>query len=303
MASGTAIRATKRTSSIVPPELKDVVGLEWVDADITDFFALEDAFEGVSRVYHCAALISYRTADRKMLSKVNVEGTANVVALALERQVRLLHVSSIAAVGRAKGDAETNEDDLWEYSVDHSGYAITKYEAEMEVWRGIAEGLDAVIVNPALIIGATAGATGSGAIFSLLNGGLRFYTDGAVGLIDVEDTAKAMILLMGDPSIRGERFLLSNVNMPHKQLLEKCSVYLDKRAPYIRATPFMLSVAWRVVKVLSVFTGKTPLLTRESARAARRKMRFSNKKVVNATGITFKPIDDTLREICTNLIK
>ncbi|WP_257670138.1 NAD-dependent epimerase/dehydratase family protein [Parapedobacter tibetensis] len=300
--SGIDVRATKRISSTVPASLSGLARLQWVNADINDFFALEDAFQGVTKVYHCAAMISYQKADRKRMTKVNVDGTANVVTLATERQVRLLHVSSIAAVGRGKDGRETTEDDLWEFSKDQSGYAIVKYEAEMEVWRGIAEGLDAVIVNPALIIGPTAGTEGSGSVFSLLHRGLKFYTGGSVGLIDVEDVAKAMVALMADTSISGARYLLSNVNMTHKELLEKCSVYLNRPAPHIQATPFMLGVAWRAAKLMAAFTGKTPLLTKESAKASNRKMRFSNKKIVDAIGITFKPIDNTLREICAALI-
>jgi len=284
--------------------MEGLPGLQWINADITDFFALEDAFAGVTKVYHCAAAISFDGADRKRLMTVNVEGTANMVTLSLEHKARLLHVSSIAAMGRAKNGTETTEKDLWEYQAGRSSYAIAKYEAEMEVWRGIAEGLDAVIVNPSLIIGPAARTEGngtSGAIFALLRNGLHFYTDGAVGLIDVEDAAKAMVLLMEDAAITGHRFLLSNVNMSHKELLERCSMLLDRPAPKYRAAPWMLSIAWRGAKLWSWATGRRPLLTRETARAASRQARFSNKKLVDATGITFKPITDTLREICTKL--
>src|SRR5690606_16544851 len=176
--------------------------------DINDFFALGDAFIGVSKVYHCAGMISYHAADRQRLMKVNVAGTANVVNLALQHRVRLLHVSSIAAIGHAKHNNEASEDDLWEYTPGQLGYAIAKYEGEMEVWRGVAEGLDAVIVNPALIIGPSArseGSDSSGTIFTMLHKGLNFYTDGSIGLIDVEDTAHAMVLLMGNPAITGQR--------------------------------------------------------------------------------------------------
>src|SRR5690606_3895149 len=134
--------------------------LQWVDADINDFFALSDSFIGIAKVYHCAGMISYHPADRQRLMTVNVAGTANVVTLALQHQVRLLHVSSIAAIGRAKHGDEATEEDLWEYTPGQLGYSIAKYEGEMEVWRGIAEGLDAVIVNPALIIGPSARSEG-----------------------------------------------------------------------------------------------------------------------------------------------
>lgn len=303
--AGYQVRATKRETSILPRLLEGLSGLEWITADVNDFFALADAFEGVTQVYHCAAVISYHAADRKRMMTVNVEGTAHVVTLSLERKARLLHVSSIAAVGRGKNGSETTEADLWEYSRDQSGYAVAKYEAEMEVWRGIAEGLDAVIVNPALIIGPTAGMEGngsSGSIFAQLHGGLNFYTAGSVGLIDVEDVAKAMVLLMENKAIHGQRFLLSNENMSHRELLARCSAYLGRPAPKFKATGFMLGVAWRAAKVAALFNGKPPLLTRETAHAANLQLQFSNKKIIDATGITFKPIDDTLREICSRLL-
>ena len=275
-----------------------------MDADITDFFALSDAFPDISEVYHCAGMISYDTADRQLLKKVNVTGTANVVTLALQHQARLLHVSSIAAIGQPKHHREATEEDLWEYTSDQPGYAVSKYEAEMEVWQGIAEGLDAVIVNPALIIGPKARPEGngsSGSIFATIRKGLAFYPCGSVGLIDVDDVAKAMTILMDDRSISGQRFLLSNVNMTHRELLNRCSSYLDIPAPKYKAKPWMLSIAWRAAAIQGFLTGKRPLLTRETAKSAHQTLRFSNRKFVAETGMAFKPIDDTLREICTAL--
>jgi len=302
--SGVDVRATKRESSAVPPVLQNQPRLRWVDADITDFFALEEAFEGVTQVYHCAAFISFHAADRDRLLKVNVEGTAHVVTLALEYRARLVHVSSVAAVGSPKSGLEITEKDLWEYSPDKSAYAISKYESEQEVWRGIAEGLEAVIVNPSVIIGATARSGGngtSGTLFASLQKGLNFYTTGSVGLIDVEDAAEAMIRLMEDRAIRGERFLLSSANLSNRELLDRCSAYLGRPAPRYRATPFMLGIAWRAARLISWFTGKRPALTKDVAKAASRNRRFSNAKIVAATGMTFRPITDTLREICTAL--
>lgn len=302
--SGADVRATKRHSSTIPAQLDSLPRLQWVNADINNFFALEEAFDGVTEVYHCAALISFHPADRERLRKVNVAGTAHVVTLALERGARLLHVSSVAALGQAKSGVVVTEKDLWEYSSDKSGYSVAKYESEQEVWRGIAEGLDAVIVNPSLIIGAAARTEGNGTtgtLFANLRKGMDFYASGSVGLVDVMDAAKAMRLLMGNKAISGERFLLNNVNMSNEELLVRCSAYLGRPAPRIKVTPFMLGIAWRLAKGYAWFTGKRPSLTREVARSASRKRRFSNEKVRRATGITFRPIDDTLREICTAL--
>src|SRR5690606_15921367 len=123
LASGVAVRATKRDTSVIPPALIGLQEVEWVNADINDFFALSDAFYGVTKVYHCAGMISYHTADRQRLMTVNAAGTANVVNLALQHRVRLLHVSSIAALGQAKHNGEATEDDLWEYTPGQPGYA------------------------------------------------------------------------------------------------------------------------------------------------------------------------------------
>lgn len=299
---GLQVRATKRESSRIPPDLDNKPGLKWVEADVQDFHSLEKAFEGVQQVYHCAAKVSYQPADRAPMHRINVQGTANVVNLCLHQRIRLLHVSSIAALGEAKNGQETTEADLWEYSRDQSAYSVSKYESEMEVWRGIAEGLDAVIVNPSLIVGRSAGSRGSGQVFHLLYKGLRFYPGGSVGLVDVEDVARAMILLMEHPSVSGARFIVNNVNMAHVEMLSLSSKYLGKRAPSIRATPLMLEAAWRFARLFARLSGKKATLTKESARVSGRQLRFSNKKLTETIELDFKPIEQTLREICEQVL-
>ncbi|ULT28722.1 NAD-dependent epimerase/dehydratase family protein [Sphingobacterium sp. E70] len=150
---GIDVIATKRAQSIIPTSLLSSSLIQWVDADINDYFELEDALEGVTKVYHCAALVSYQKKDAKSHFKVNVEGTANIVNLCLEKNIRLLHVSSIAALGTNKDNLPVSEKDHWEHSPTTSNYSLSKYQAEMEVWRGITEGLNAVIVNPSVILG------------------------------------------------------------------------------------------------------------------------------------------------------
>lgn len=296
--AGHRVRATKRSSSTIPDMLSGFgSAIEWVDADITDYFALSDACQGVSDLYHCAAMVSYQAANKAAMMRTNVEGTAHIVNIAFAHGIRLVHVSSITALGEPKPGQETTEEDWWEYDRQKSGYSIAKHAAEMEVWRGIAEGLDAVIVNPSLIIGPAAGDKGSGAVFSLVHRGLKFYATGSVGLVDVEDVAQAMILLMSDRSISGERFIVSHVNKTHQALLTEYSRIIDRPPPRIKATPSMLGVAWRGAWAVSLFSGKPPLLTKESVRASCRKLRFSNRKLKAAIDIEFTPLEHTLRAI------
>ncbi|RYG11410.1 MAG: NAD-dependent epimerase/dehydratase family protein, partial [Chitinophagaceae bacterium] len=167
------VRATRRSNSKIPALLQNNSLVSWYMADINDPEDLADAFEGVTKAYHCAATVSFDPRDKAKLLKINIEGTENIVNLCLAKNVRLVHVSSIAALGYAKEGQLISEKHFWDYDPKAHNYAISKYQGEMEVWRGIAEGLDAVIVNPAVIIGKNAGYDGSGAIFKLVKEGLK----------------------------------------------------------------------------------------------------------------------------------
>lgn len=293
---GLAVVATKRASSAIPDMLKSSSLIEWVDADVTDYFALADIFTNVSQVYHCAAKVSYQKEDAQELFLVNVEGTAHIVNLCLEHNVRLVHVSSIAALGSSKNNKPVNELDKWEYNPKMSNYALSKYKSELEVWRGINEGLDAVIVNPSVIMGLGSYKKGSGAIFELVNNGIKIFTGGSVGIVDVEDVAKIMIQLMNS-NIARERFILNAENISNKELLYRIAQLIDKKPPTIKANNLMLSAAWRLSKILSLVTGKKPVITEESVQAASSILAYSNEKITNAINYSFKPLNRTLQEI------
>lgn len=294
------IRALKRSHSVIPDLLKENSLIEWFVADINDSETLAEAFESVTQVYHCAAFISFNPKDKAKLLKINIEGTSNIVNLCLEHNVRLVHVSSIAALGNAKKGELITEKDYWEYDPNVHSYAISKYESEMEVWRGIAEGLDAVIVNPAVIIGKNAGFEGSGAIFKLVKDGLKFYTDGATGIVDVEDVAKCMILLMNS-EISAERYTLSAENLNYRVFFEEIAKGFGLKSPSIEAKPWMLGIAWRVAKLATIFTRKAPALTRDSARSSFNLSYYSNEKIKTAININFKPLTESIREVCVAL--
>jgi dihydroflavonol-4-reductase len=299
---GLKVRALKRESSRIPAGLENHPLIEWCIADINDLASLEDAFEGITQVYHCAALVSFKPADKFNMIRVNIEGTSNVVNLCVQYAARLVHVSSVAALGEPKkGAKEITEDDYWEYNAHVHAYAISKYEAEMEVWRSIAEGLDAVIVNPSVIIGPSAGYDGSGAIFRLIKNGLSYYTRGATGFVDVQDVAKSMIALM-DSSISGERFTISAENIHYQQFFEKIAHGFNVPAPAKEAKPWMMGIAWRGAKLASVFTGKSASLTRDAAKSSLTESIYSNEKIKNTIGIQFKPLDQSIKEVCAALI-
>jgi len=294
---GKSVLATKRESSIIPQSLKTSNLIQWINADVTDYFSLADIFEGVTQVYHCAAKISYQKDSASVMNNINIEGTKNIVNLCLAHKARLMHVSSIAALGINKLGQPVSEKDKWEFDRQLSQYSLSKYKSELEVWRGIVEGLNAVIVNPSLIMGPSAGKEGSGILFDIINKGLSFYTSGSIGIVDVNDVAKAMIILMNRQDIQSERYILNSENITNKALIERISTLLEKKAPTKEASPFMLGIAWRAAAFLSLFNGKKPTLTKETAQAASAKLAYNNEKIIKAIDFSFKPLDQTLQEI------
>ena len=307
---GKRVRAIKRPSSdlgvirkvfdlYTPEPEKEFSQIEWVEGNIMDIFTLEEAMEGVEEVYHCAAIVSFLPGDRKKVMQINTEGTTNMVNAALEKKVRkLCHVSSIAALGRPENQKDLIDEELvWKTSRNNSMYAISKYGAEREVWRGTAEGLDAVIVNPSIILGVAGAGNGSSRIFNTVWEGLKFYPPGKNGFVDVRDVVKAMILLMKS-DIRNERFILSVESIEYKRLFDLIAAAMGKPAPHLKVSPMLSGLAWRVEKLRSMITGVKPLITRETARTAVQQYEYSNEKIKKTLGFEFTPIEETIRHFC-----
>jgi dihydroflavonol-4-reductase len=298
---GDRIRCTKRTQSTIPAILIPLhEQIEWVEADLLDIFALEDALDGVAQVYNCAAWVSLRQSDKKQMIYANVTGTANLVNICQQNHCRLLHVSSIAAIGQAKPGELITEKHHLDQATETDGYAISKLESEMEVWRGVAEGLDAVIVNPSIIIGPNAGTTGSGALFETVRKGLKFFTDGGMGFVDVQDVAKCMIALMNG-KISGERYIISAENISYKDITAEIAADFGIKPPATLAKRWMMELAWRGASLAAAITRKAPAIDKVSAQEATVLKKFDNSKVKNATGIEFKPLSISIKEVCEAL--
>lgn len=297
---GFSVRAIRRSNKLpffIPKEIFDKV--EWVDGDVLDVISLENAMNGVHTIIHSAGIISFIKKERKQMYQVNVEGTANVVNMALEKNVRrFIHISSVAAVGRTAGGAHVNEENKWEESKLNTHYAKSKYKAELEVWRGISEGLNAVILNPSTILGYGDWETSSCAIFKKVYKEFPWYISGINGFVDVEDVARAAVLLMKS-NINEERFIINGDNWPFKKLQDTIADGFGKKHPSRSTTPFLMSLAWRMEKMKSVFTGKRPLLTKESTRVANSKTYFENDKLFNALSeFSFTPLEQTIQKAC-----
>lgn len=271
--------------------------IDWVQADITDIPALTKAFEGITHVYHCAAYISFNPAKYRSLKKANVEGTANVVNLSIEKNIKkLCYVSSVAVFARKNHGELIDEESFWNPDDKNSVYAITKYGAEMEVWRGTQEGLDAVIVNPGIILGISTTSTGSGVATQLGAKGIPFYPSGGVGVVDVEDVVKAMILLMNSHIIN-QQYILVGQNISYKDLLSKMAVLFGKKPPTRKLSkPLMYFLAALDGFANKVF-GKRRVIVKDMVRSMFQTSYYDTSKIRKDLDFKFTPLEKTLEKL------
>jgi dihydroflavonol-4-reductase len=268
--------------------------LQQFQCDILDVIGLEEAMQGITQVYHCAAIVSFSSKHATALFKINVEGTANVVNAALDAGVKkFVHISSVAALGKIEGEPIT-ETTNWTEENNKSIYGKSKYFGELEVWRGVSEGLNAVIVNPSLILGAGDWNAGSSKIFKSVYEEFPWYTDGIAGFVDVRDVARAMIQLM-DSNVINQRFILNAENKSFKDTFTVIAKAFGKKPPHKKVTPFLAAVVWRLEAIKSLFSGKTPLVTKETAASALAKINFDNSKLSKfLPDFTYTPIEETI---------
>jgi nucleoside-diphosphate-sugar epimerase len=272
--------------------------IEWVNGDILDVLSLDDSMGNVEYVYHCAALVSFEPGMRKKLMELNEKGTANVVNACLNHSIKkLCYISSIAALGRPEDGEDIIDETLkWKASKFNTNYAISKYAGEREVWRGIAEGLHAIIVNPSIVLGISNPNKGSTRIFRSAWNGLKFYPPGINGFVDVEDVSRASVELMKS-HIKNERFILNGINISYRELFKRIAEVLDKKPPATETSRWMLEAAWIFEAAKSLITGKKPLVTKETARTAGNRFRYSNTRIKEAIGFDFKDFDKTIAEL------
>lgn len=270
--------------------------VEWVEGDVLDPFSLQQAMQDVDYVYHCAAMISFNPRELKAMLAVNVEGTANVVNACLENGIKkLCHVSSIASLGQAEKGEMIDENAKWKTSRINSGYAISKYGGEREVWRGIEEGLSAVIVNPSVIIGAGCHRKATNKLFHNIENFLPYYISGINGYVDVRDVVNAMIMLM-ESTVSGERFVLNSENLSLREFFIKVADILGKPHPRIEMNGRIMNVIAWLDEMRSLLTKSTPLLTRENVRASMSKSYYSSQKFSSAFNYAFIPMTESLTE-------
>lgn len=269
--------------------------IDWIPADVTETPSLEQAFSEVTEVYHCAALISFDPSKDSQLRRTNIEGTANVVNCCIKEQVKkLCFVSSIATLDKVPGENTISETSYWNKELDHDMYAITKYGAEMEVWRASQEGVPVVIVNPGIIIGPGYWNSGSGQIFKKVDKGLDYHFPKVTGFVGVEDVVKPMRQLMAS-NVKNEQFVLVSENISFEKLLREVAGSLQKKAPSKKLKPWMIYLGWIWQEFTGFFFGKERQLNKKSAKSLFQQDFYSNEKVRETLNYTFEPVTEVVR--------
>lgn len=299
---------TRKTFSYYTYRVDELFGrIEWVEGDMLDYLSLEEALKGVTEIFHCAALVSFHGDDHDVILNNNVKGTGNLIDAAIFNGVkRFCHVSSIAALGKTQDGSDINEETYWTPSKRKSGYSLSKFFSEMEVWRGIEEGLDAVIVNPSIIMGPGNWDIGSPKLFQSIWKGLNYYTKGITGFVDVRDVVKAMVLLMDDSrfeQVKNQRFILNAGNLSYQDFFNKIADNLNRPRPRSFASDVKLQIAWRMARAASFFTGKRPIITRDAVSGTNQKNQYSGEKIKRTIGFEYRSLDLSIADIADIFLK
>jgi nucleoside-diphosphate-sugar epimerase len=275
--------------------------VEWVETDILDYPSLFEALQDIDFVYHCAAMVSFKHSERNTMFETNIRGTANLVNACLETGVKkICHISSISALGRTEDGEWITEETAWIPEKKHSGYSISKFHSEMEIWRGINEGLEAVIVNPSVILGPGEWDNGSPVFFKQIHQGMPFYTHGGTGFVDVRDVTRAMLLLTSGNNwekTKNNHFLINSTNHSYHHLFTSIAEALNVKPPRIRVTKPMMEIAWRLALIGGIITRKDPLVTRDSVQGACKRTYFDGSKISRLFGFEYRPFDESINYI------
>jgi nucleoside-diphosphate-sugar epimerase len=304
LSKGYTVRAIYRNEKSKTLSSLENDKVEWVKGDVLDIHSLENAMQEVDAVFHCAAMVSFDARQREQLMKTNVEGTANVVNVMLDNGLKkIVYLSSVAALGRNSNSEKIDEEADWVSSKFNSQYAISKYKSEMEVWRGVAEGLQAVVVNPGIVLGEGDWNKGSNKLFKNIHDEFPFYTNGITSFVDVKDVVRAMVLLF-EEEVFNERFILSAGTFSYKKIFELMASGFNTKPPSREAKPWMIELVWRFYEVKKWFSSKEQTITRETARSAQAQYDYDNSKLITfLPGFNYTDIEKTIKRTCTFYMK
>ena len=278
--------------------------IEWVEMNLTDIVQVYDSIKGMDHVFHSAAIVSFNKKDQAKMHNINVKGTANIVNACLSENIKKLgFISSVAAIGRKNSSIrEYSEQNKWSTSKANSYYAISKYKAENEVWRGIQEGLNAVITNPGIILGPSNWNRSSTTIFKQIHKGLIFYPGGTNGFVDVRDVSKSIIELVKS-KLNSERFIVVGQNIAYQKVFSSIAKALNVNEPQKLASKSLLELAWKLEAIRCLIMRKNPSLTKETARTSYQENCYNNHKIKSQLGFEFHTLEEAILNTAKFILK
>ena len=289
-----------------PPSDSDahLKGVQWQRADLLDVYDVEDAMAGITHIYHCAAILSFDPAMQGDMLHFNPESTANLVNQALMQGIdKLVYISSIAALGRPEIQGkEITEEEKWGESKYNSAYGLSKYLAETEVWRGIGEGLNAVIINPGIILGEGDWQKGSSELMKIAWKEFPVYSKGVTAWVDVQDVVRISILLM-ESDTEAEKYIVSAGNFSFKDVLGMMAKALGRKPARYYANSLTTGLIWRLGAVGRLF-GRHTAITRETANNAHGLSYYNSQKLLQSfPGFSYTPVEQTIGRMAQTFLK
>lgn len=270
--------------------------IEWIDGDIMDYDALFEATQHADEVYHGAAMVSFDPADKYKMLNTNIRGTANVVNASLENGVqKLAFISSVAALDPSREDQVITEEFFGNFPQRYSSYAESKFKSELEIWRGVEEGLNVVVVNPSIVLGPCIPPEGPGSFFRVIRKGIGFYPTGMTGFVDVRDVCGILVKLM-QRNYFNERFIVSEENHTYKELFQLIAEAFQTKVPRRELKPFITDMAWKLEFIRSKLFFGRPRLTKELHQSAHKRVRFSNEKIKQTLNHSFISLDQCITD-------
>ncbi|MFK7900143.1 MAG: NAD-dependent epimerase/dehydratase family protein [Cyclobacteriaceae bacterium] len=299
---GYSVTCSKRETSNMDLcyPFKDQV--KWVDMDICDPILVAEHLKEYDWVIHSAALVSFNPRDRNELEEVNVEGTKNVVDACVKNGIKkLLYISSIAALGRGN-KKEIDETSEWIDSNINSDYALSKYRAELEVWRGMEEGLEVSVILPSVVLGPGNSNQGSTKLFDIAKKAKKYYPDGQTNIVDVRDVASVVYSII-EKNVMNEHFIVNGGAVSYKEIFKAIAVANELPLPTKRITKTMVLIAYPLLKFYSLIRGKSLFLTSQSIKLIGKEYVYSTKKIKEAIPMEFIDWHETITWTCNQLNK
>lgn len=275
--------------------------IEWVDGELLDRDSIKDHLIGVDFIIHAAAMVSFSRKDQNAMIHNNVEGTANLIDLAKEAGInRFCHVSSTSALGNPPEGVPASEEHIWNNSRKRTAYGQSKFLSEMEVWRGMHEGMEVLIVNPGVIIGPGNWNSGSPQLFKTIWNGFMFYTDGGTGFVDVLDVIEVIVRAMGKSeweSAKNERYVLVARNVKFREFFNLVADNLGKKRPTIPAGDWLLAIAWRLALVASWFSTFRPAITRDSVSGSNQMSHYDGSRITRIIPFQYTQVEESVARV------